>query len=217
MGSATASQRISTDALQTDSCKCDPPFCIECDVAAFTMKIAGEQSSTWTSASTKRPLGAPAVSTSSTTKSTSCRLFSTGLNGCRQYAFACSTHHICKRGPCDKDCQMIHCIPGDMLAVYFCDLTQCIDQGWQAEKDKAKARMAEANDHSGIYSHSIHCERVFQPMQGMERTSICTERSVWGSVRVSVLDTLVHSASGPKPPRAADALCSRHTRSSCMR
>ena len=74
-------------------------------------------------------------------------------------------------------------------------------------------RQMATQEHSN--SHSIHCERVFQPMQGMERTSICTERSVWGSVRVSVLDTLVHSASGPKPPRAADALCGRHTRSSC--
>ena len=119
------------------------------------------------------------------------------------------------KGPCDKDSQMIHCIPGDMLAGHLCGQTQCIDQGWQAGKDKAKARMAEANGHSGTCIHSIHCERVFQPMQGMERTSICTERSVWGSVRVSVLDTLVHSASGPKPPRAADALCGRHTRSSC--
>lgn len=94
MGSAAALRRVSTDALQTDSCKCDPVSCIECDAAAATMKIAGALSFTWTSASTKRPLGAPAVSTSSTTKSTSCRLFSTGSNGCRQYAFACSTHHI---------------------------------------------------------------------------------------------------------------------------
>ena len=95
MGSAAASQRIPTDALQTDSCKCALAFCIECDAAAPTMKIAGELSFTWTSASTKRPLGAPAMSTSSTTESTSCRLFSTGSNGCRQYAFACSTHHVC--------------------------------------------------------------------------------------------------------------------------
>ena len=31
------------------------------------------------------------------------------------------------KGPRDKDCQMIHCTPGDMLASSFCGLTQCID------------------------------------------------------------------------------------------
>jgi hypothetical protein len=49
------------------------------------------------------------------------------------------------------------------------------------------------------------------------RTSSCTERSVAGSVSVSVLDTRVHSASGPKPPIAAAAFCGTHTRSSCSR
>ena len=55
-----------------------------------------------------------------------------------------------------------------------------------------------------------------QPEQGRERrTSSWTERRVWGSVRVRVLDTRVHSASGPKPPRAWQAFGGRHTRSSC--
>lgn len=47
------------------------------------------------------------------------------------------------------------------------------------------------------------------------RTSICTERSVWVSVSVRVLETRVHSARGPNPPRDAAALGGKHTRSSC--
>ncbi len=50
---------------------------------------------------------------------------------------------------------------------------------------------------------------------GSALTSICTERSVWVSVSVRVLETRVHSARGPKPPRDAAALGGKHTRSSC--
>ena len=58
-------------------------------------------------------------------------------------------------------------------------------------------------------------QRCCNRQEVQRRTSTCTERSVWVSVSVRVLETRVHSARGPKPPRAAAALGGRHTRSSC--
>lgn len=71
-----------------------------------------------------------------------------------------------------------------------------------------------------IYIHQAmqvkrRCRENADEEEVRRRTSTCTERSVWVSVSVRVLETRVHSASGPKPPSAAAALGGRHTRSSC--